>query len=1246
MQQQFAQRLQELISASGLSRAEFGRQAAAVERRMSHAPKRPLSFSPQRISDWLSGKNVPSERAVAAMVLTVRRARRQDSRSEVAVRPGLLSLDRWAEWRRQARNASAAAAGDSAGTAQRRRAVGVSVGDSGAGSPSFGGSGSPRAVSPPAMAPVLPDRFVPRPQESEQLLAALRQGKGAVVLHGPGGFGKTTLASWACAVPGIRESFPDGVLWAEVGREPGADRVARCLSDMAALLSGWPSPGPFADVPAAAQALRSALAGRRVLLVVDNVWSAADLRPFQGLGDEVQLLVTTRRTGLLEAVSIHVGDMSVAQAIAVLGVEDTADSASLRPLLDRVGCWPLALAMLSGVLRSLVQQHGKDVREAVRALAHELEEYGVLALDDLSDADVVTGVARTLELSLADLVAVGGRGCEERFVSLAAFPAGETIPFRLLHRLWDVSDLRARAEGDRFAGRSLCTVVGGEGLRLHDVTRQAVRILKTDQIPEFSRQLLGRMRPSQGWHRLPRADMPLTDSLAFHLLQAGLAQELGNTLRDIRFLAQRLALSGPTALDGDLARYTAAVPGDTAAAALAGLVRREAPVFTGPLSAHDLALTLETRCLGVHPLAQWLSHTGQAREGGGLRSLHPPVDRDHPALERSVAAAGLGEFRDADWHPNGRFLAVAGHTPSVEIIDTRHTGAREWAVEGDVIFSRVRWSPDGTRLALVGVSDRFAEPHDSAGTPHGVHRVHRNDVIVYDLRAGREILAVPVPATLALFRQLPPALCWSPDSRRVAVASDTDVRLYDLASDGEPMPLAGSEDACAESEVSLTWHPVHGLIAHSSRHTADGQDVGVLRRWADPALARQEPQQWQSPLLWGRGRSLIWRPHGRTLVLDLEERAVAIVDPFTQRVLWRMEHARDATAHWSPDGKQLAVREAPVWPRRGGAQITFWSVPPDHVLSPDHPPVPTASLPLGPYHHDQDCVSWQPDSTRLVTTSDRRLLQFWNTEHLVPTTAAAPAATAFLHVRWSPDARSVAVAGENGRWMSVQLEESCVTPHGGYPFPGHDPATRHRWPAEVGVPAQRRPRGGPPVVVHFAPDEQHHLIGLPSEPLQVFTAAGALVTELVSPADAQRWRDACFTPRGDRIVAVARTSDWDHVYSVWNLTEAAQRQEAAARSTYQTARPAAHHPNVWRVTASDTHAVMLAHPNYIGLFRLSDMHTICWIKTNSQVYDAAFDPSGHHLAVVGDTALHLFEVHTPANATADEADSDETAMTS
>jgi WD40 repeat protein len=360
----------------------------------------------------------------------------------------------------------------------------------------------------------------------------------------------------------------------------------------------------------------------------------------------------------------------------------------------------------------------------------------------------------------------------------------------------------------------------------------------------------------------------------------------------------------------------------------------------------------------------------------------------------------------------------------------------------------------------------------------------------------------------------------------------------------------------------------------------------------------------------------MWRPGGRTAVLDVERGAAAVVDPFTRSVLWRKEHDREATAVWSPDGQRLAVREASVWPHRGGAQITFWDVPPDDVLSPADPAVAAASVPVGPHHSDRDCVSWRPGAAQLVTTSDQGLLQFWDTSHHGPAGVTGSAGTALLHVRFSPDARRVAVAGERGHWVSVRPDGSGATPHGSYPFPGRDPATRQRWPEEVGVPPDRRPHGGPPVVVAFAPGEQHHLVGLWFEPLRVFTAAGQLAAELSCPDDARRWGGACFTPCGDRIVAAAGDSGWnDSAFSVWNVAGPGTLREAAAHSRYQTSRPADRHPTVWCVAASDTHAVMLAHPNYVGLFRLSDMQPVCWTKTNSPVYDASFDPSGRILSV-------------------------------
>jgi hypothetical protein len=56
---------------------------------------------------------------------------------------------------------------------------------------------------------------------------------------------------------------------------------------------------------------------------------------------------------------------------------------------------------------------------------------------------------------------------------------------------------------------------------------------------------------------------------------------------------------------------------------------------------------------------------------------------------------------------------------------------------------------------------------------------------------------------------------------------------------------------------------------------------------------------------------------------------------------------------------------------------------------------------------------------------------------------------------------------------------------------------------------------------------------------------------------------------------------------------------------------------------------MITYPGLIGLFALTDMRHLCWINTNAPLRDAAFDPAGHHLAVVGDAGLYLFAVHDP-----------------
>lgn len=112
-------------------------------------------------------------------------------------------------------------------------------------------------------------------------------GRNTVVLHGPAGSGKTALAVlWA---RGARELFPDGCLYVDVGAGGGEAELLRGL--------GFPAPCLPGTAAGLGTLLRTALTGRRVLLVLDGVRAAEQVRPLLGaVGAGVACLVVSRHT--------------------------------------------------------------------------------------------------------------------------------------------------------------------------------------------------------------------------------------------------------------------------------------------------------------------------------------------------------------------------------------------------------------------------------------------------------------------------------------------------------------------------------------------------------------------------------------------------------------------------------------------------------------------------------------------------------------------------------------------------------------------------------------------------------------------------------------------------------------------------------------------------------------------------------------------------------------------------------------
>ena len=84
-----------------------------------------------------------------------------------------------------------------------------------------------RATRVPFMAEDLPQVFVRRPRELEQLVASLTDQANeepvaiTAALKGAGGYGKTTLARAICHEEAIQNAFDDGILWVTLGEQPG-----------------------------------------------------------------------------------------------------------------------------------------------------------------------------------------------------------------------------------------------------------------------------------------------------------------------------------------------------------------------------------------------------------------------------------------------------------------------------------------------------------------------------------------------------------------------------------------------------------------------------------------------------------------------------------------------------------------------------------------------------------------------------------------------------------------------------------------------------------------------------------------------------------------------------------------------------------------------------------------------------------------------------------------------------------------
>jgi DNA-binding SARP family transcriptional activator/tetratricopeptide (TPR) repeat protein len=342
------------------------------------------------------------------------------------------------------------------------------------------------AVLPAAATRTLPRdvvSFTGRQRELEQLAKAVAEAREVVAIHAIGGMagvGKTAFAVHAAYL--LAEQYPGGQIFQPLhGHTPGqqpadpADALASLL-----LTSGVAA----AQIPPGLQARmglwRDRVAGRQLLLILDDAVDSAQVEPLLPASGGCLVLVTSRRhlSALEDTRVVSLDTLPPGEAAALLvrlagrpGL--SPEDPGVAELARLCGYLPLAIGM---VARQLHHHPVWPVAGRAAELAAARDRLGLMTAENLS-------VAAAFDLSYADLT--GGQ--QRLFRRLGLHPGAELDVYSAA-ALDGTGLAEARRGLEALYDQYLLTEPAPGRYRMHDLVREHARALAVREDPDGDRE--------------------------------------------------------------------------------------------------------------------------------------------------------------------------------------------------------------------------------------------------------------------------------------------------------------------------------------------------------------------------------------------------------------------------------------------------------------------------------------------------------------------------------------------------------------------------------------------------------------------------------------------------------------------------------------------------------------------------------------------------------------------------------------